>query len=309
MNRLAGIIVAVVGILVVILSVLNVAKGLTSTGGALVLLGLLVIGLSFIKKPNTEDTPKMSTPETLGGIFYEPAEVFHNLRRHPRWFAALLIISIFSAVFYNLFLYRLTPERVTNFTIDKTLEISFIASNPDAIKGVEAGRAQALEENRNPVLRAGQAIRSFVGLTYLVAFLAAVYLLFALAMGGQINYWQAFSVAVYSMFPIAAIRFVLNTIILFVKDPIEIHPTSGQNTLIQDNLGFFVTASEHPALFVLLSSFGVITLYGLWLNATGLKNVGERISSGIAWTASLSILVLVTLLGIIAALAFPNFIG
>lgn len=44
---------------------------------------------------------------------------------------ALLIMTVLSAVYANLFLYRVTPERITNFTIDKTLEMSFL--NDDAL--------------------------------------------------------------------------------------------------------------------------------------------------------------------------------
>ncbi len=310
MNRLAGIIVAVVGMLLTALSVAKITEGLTSTGIALIFLGILVIGLSFIPKPvNTTETPRMSTPETLAGIFYAPSEVFQNLRRHPRWLAALLIMAVLSAVYLNAFMYRLTPDRVANFAIDKTLEISFIANNEEAKKGVEAGRAKALEDNKNPVLRAGQAVNGFVGQVFLYAFLGAVFFLFALAMGGQLNFWQAFSAAVYAGFPISVLKFVLNTIVLFIKDPTDIHPILGQSSLIQDSLNFLVAPADHPVLFVLLGAFSLFTFYWLWLNATGLKNAGERVTSSIAWTATLTIFVLTILLSAISVLFFPSFIG
>jgi hypothetical protein len=309
MNRVAGIIVAVVGLIIVALSVLKVTPGLTSTGVSLILLGALVIGLSFVPRPDPEDAPRMSTAETLTGIFYAPAEVFQNLRRHPRWLAALLLMSVMSVIFYNLFLFRLTPERVTNYAIDKTLEMPMVANNEEARKQVEAGRAQALADNKNPVLRAGQAVNSFVGQVFLYAFLGAVFFLFALAMGGKMNYWQAFSAAVYAYFPVAAIRFVLNSIILFIKDPTDIHPILGQSAMIQDNLSFLVTPSENPVLYTLLAAFSLLTFYWLWLNAIGLKNAGERVTSSIAWTATIAIFLLMVTLGVVMAFLFPSFIS
>lgn len=309
MNRLAGIGVAVAGLLLVILSVLKVTAGLTWTGACLILLGLLMIGLSFIPKPESSDTPRMSTLETLAGIFYAPSEVFQNLRRHPRWLVAVLVMSVFSAIYLNAFMYRLTPDRVANYAIDKTLEMSMIANNEEAKKGVEAGRAQALADNKNPVLRAGQAVTGFVGQVFLYAFLGAVFFVFALAMGGQMNYWQAFSAAVYAGFPIAVIRFVLNSILLFIKDPTDIHPILGQSSLIQDSLNFLVVSSENPVLYVLLSSFSLLTIYWIWLNATGLKNAGEKVTPSIAWTATLVIFGVMVLLGVVSALLFPSFIS
>jgi hypothetical protein len=123
------------------------------------------------------------------------------------------------------------------------------------------------------------------------------------------NYWQAFSAAVYAAFPVAVIRFVLNMLLLFIKDPDEIHPITGQSSLVQDNLNFLVAPSENPVLYTLLSLFGLLMFYWLWLTATGLKNAGERVTSSIAWTATLTIYGLFILLGVLSALLFPSFIS
>lgn len=307
MNRLAGIIVAVIGLLLAVLSILKVVPGLTQTGVVLILLGGLIIGLSFVEKPAPDDTPRMPTPNTLTGIFYAPAEVFQNLRRHPRWLVAVLIMSVMSAIFYEAFLYRLTPERVTNYAIDKTMEMPMM--NDEARKQIEASRAQTIADNKNPLLRAARPVTGFFGQVVLYAFLGAVFFLFALAMGGKINYWQAFSAAVYASFPLAVIRFVLNTIVLFIKDPIEIHPITGQGSLIQDNLNFLVTGAEHPVLYTLLSAFSLLAFYWIWMNATGLKNTGERVTPSIAWSATLAIFFVGVTLSVVAALLFPSFIS
>ena len=44
MNRIAGIIAAVAGVLIIILSVLKVIPSLTTTGIGLILLGVLIVG-------------------------------------------------------------------------------------------------------------------------------------------------------------------------------------------------------------------------------------------------------------------------
>lgn len=309
MNRLAGIIAGVCGVLVIVLSLLKVVPSLTSTGISLILLGVLVVGLSFIPKPETGDTPRMSTAGSLVNIFFSPGEVFQNLRRHPRFLAAILLMSVMSAVFFNLFLYRLTPERVVNYTIDKTLEMPMLANNEDARKQVEAGRGDALEQNKNPVLRAGQAVNSFIGQIFLYSFFALIFFLFALAMGGQMNFWQAFSAAVYAAFPVAVIRFIIGTIILFVKNPEDIHPILGQSTLVQDNLSFLVNPGESAVLFVLLGSFSLLMFYWLWMNATGIKNAGEKVTPTIAWSATLTLFFIFILLGVVSAWAFSGFMG
>ena len=88
-----------------------------------------------------------------------------------------------------------------------------VANNPEAVKSVKEGRDQTIADAKNPVKRAAQAVNSFVGYVFLTAFLALVFFLFALAMGGKLNYWQGFSVAAYAAFPVAFIRYVLGSIV------------------------------------------------------------------------------------------------
>ena len=307
MNRLAGIIVAVVGLLVAVLGVLKVVPGMTQPGIVMILMGGLIIGLSFIEKPDPETTPRMSTGASLLNIFVSPSEVFQNLRRHPRWLVAVLVMSILSTIFFNLFMYRLGPDTVTNFAINKTKEMSIMTEEAKA--QVESGRAQALEDSRNPILRGAQAVSGFAGSLFWFAFLGGIFFLFALAMGGKMNYWQAFSAAVYASFPVAVIRFVLSSIILFIRDPELIHPITGQTSLVQDNLNFLVLPAEHPVLYTILGALSLLWFYWIWLNAIGIKDAGEKVAPSIGWTAALTVFLVLVALGTVATLLFPSFIS
>lgn len=309
MNRLAGIIVAAIGFVTAILSITGVVPYLTQPGVVMLVLGGLMIGLSFIDRPDPEGEERMSTGSTLVNIFFSPSEVFRNLRRHPRWLAALLLMSLMSAVYGNLFVNRLTAERITNFAIDKTLEMPMIAGNEQARKQIEEGRVQAIEQAKHPVAQAGQAVSGFAMSFFGYAFLALVFFLFVMAMGGKINFWQAFSAAVYAAFPVNLLRNVVSSIILYLKDPADIHPILGAQTLVQDSLNFLVLPAEHPVIYTLLGAFGLLTLYWVWLNATGLKNAGERVSGTAAWSAAIGIFVLILFFGMAMAALFPGFIS
>lgn len=307
MNRLAGIISAVIGLVFVVLSLTGILPGFTVIGVAVVFLGGLIIGLSFVPKPTSEEVSRMPTAETLTKIFYAPTEVFQNLRRHPRWLAAVIVMTVISAVYSNAFVYRLTPERVVGYSIDKTKEMPMM--NDQAKQKIEEGRAAAIEENSSIKGRVGQAISSFVGLVFWTAFLAIVFFLLALVMGGKINYWQAFSAAAYSMFPVWIIGQALNLLLLFLKDPDLIHPILGRGTLVQDSLNFLVTPSENPVLYSLLGMFGIFTFYQIWMRYIGLKNTGERVTSTVALTAALAIWILGMVLSASMAFMFPSFLS
>lgn len=185
-----------------------------------------------------------------------------------------------------------------------------IANNEDAKKQVEAGRAQAIVDANSGMLRVTQTFTTFAGFGFVYAILAGIFMLFALAMGGKINFFQALSAAVYAAFPVSVIKFVLNTLVLFLKSPDDIHPILGQQqALVQDSLNFLVKSSENPVLFTLLGATSIIGLYWVWMNATGLKNTGERVSGTIAWSASLGIFFIIIMLGVVMATLFPSFIS
>jgi hypothetical protein len=128
-------------------------------------------------------------------------------------------------------------------------------------------------------------------------------------MGGNLNYLQAFSATAYALFPVWVIRQALNLIILFVKDPTDIHPLLGQTSLVQDSLNFLANPAESPVLFSLLSSFGILSFYWIWLQVTGLKNAGERMTGTIAWSAVIAIWLVGVVLGVVMAFLFPSFLS
>lgn len=309
MNLIAGIVIAVIGFVVAVLGILKVVPGVTSTGVFLLLLSGLVGGLSFVSRPETEGADRMSTAETLAAIFYAPADVFRNLRRHPRWLAATIIVAVLATTYSLLFFQRLTPERIVNYTVDKTLQMEMIKSNEEARKGVEESRGQQIADAKNPVQMGVKAVGSFIGYVFLFAFLGAVLMVTVIAFGGRINYWQAFSVAVYATFPVSVIRLALSSVILYLKDPVDIHPILGQQSLVQDNLGFLLTPADNPVLFTLVSSLSLLTLYWVWLTAVGLKNSGERVTPTAAWTAPLLLTFLLIFFGVAMASLFPDFIS
>lgn len=309
MNRFAGIGAAAVGLVIALLGALKVVPGLTGTGVVLILLGGLVIGLSFISGPEQDETPRMSTGATLGNIFVSPGEVFQNLRRHPRWLVAMLIIAIMSGTYSVLFINRITAERIVNFQTDKTLELPMLADNPEARKNIEAQRVENIALAKSPVLQAAHYITDFSGKVFLAALFAFIFFLFSLAMGGKINYWQSFSATVYAWFPYAVIKYLLSTLVLFLKDPVEVHPILGQSVILQDSLNFLVAANEHPVLYTFLGAFSLLWFYWIFMNATGLKNAGEKMTSTAAWSATLAIWFIGLCMGLVLAFAFPSFIS
>ncbi|MFN2511412.1 MAG: YIP1 family protein [Pyrinomonadaceae bacterium] len=304
--RVPAIALFVIGVLIATAGALKFVPGGLGTGGALAFWGALLFGLSFVRLPKRapDAPPEMSVMEKLGGIFYEPSRVFQNLKAYPRWLVPFLLIAILSSVYYVAFVQRLTAERIVSYTADKMAETPFIP--PQA---VQQAREDGLDQAKNPVQKVGTAIKTFVGVFAFMAFLAALYMLGVLAFGGRINFWQAFAALIYASVPIVVIQKVISLILLYIKSPDDIHPIMGQETLVQDNLGILFTPAERPVLFVIASSIGLLSFYGLWLKATGLRHAGQRVTKAAAWGTAITFWLLGLLFIVIITALFPSFIS
>ena len=304
--RIAAIVVFVIGLLALVGGIAKFLPGGIGTGLAFTAWGACLFGLSFVPLPRVgpDAPPPMSTIQRLTGIFFEPSQVFKNLGRHPRWLAPFLIIAALNITYAMAFSQRLTPERIVAYVTEKMAQTPFIP--PEA---VERAKVEQLEQAKNPISRVQTAGKSMAGLFFLHAVVAGLYLLGVLVFGGRINYWQAFVVAIYAALPIAVLQRVISLILLYIKSPEDIHPILGQETLVQDNLGVLFSPAEHPVLFVAASAIGVLSFYGLWLRATGLRNAGEKVSKTAAWGTVIVFWALAVSLGMVFAALFPAFMS
>lgn len=303
-----GIGLFVIGLLVLVLGILKVVPGGIGTGAAFCFWGVLLIAFSFIPLPVVKgnEEPPMSGVAKLTGVFFEPTRVFRNLRAHPRWLAAFLTIAILNAVYAAAFVQRVTPTRITDFTMDK-MESSPIKPPPDRM--AEA-KDNMLQQMTQPIQRVQTAAKSFVGVFVLSSFIAGLCLLGVLAFGGRMNFWQTFAAGLYAYVPIAVISKVTSMVILYLKSPDDIHPILDQETLLHyDNLGVLFSPAEHPALYVLGSAIGILSFYGLWLRAKGLQHAGYKVSSGSAWGVAITLFVLALCLGLVFATLFAGFMS
>jgi hypothetical protein len=305
MRRIAGVVIFVIGIVLIGLGLAKVVPVATQPGFFACFIGLVVFGLSFIpRRPAPEDAPPPLSPmERITTVFYDPKRVFENLHFHPRWLAGFLVIAIVSAIYHVAFVQRVGPEIIALAPIEKTIESGFIpADRADQI------REQTREAARSPLMRVVGPLNEIGGIFIFMCILAGLLLLLVLVFGGRLNFWQALCVAVYSSMPPMVVEKLISLLLLYLKSPDELDPIKNQAGLVKADLSILFKASEHPVLYVIGSSIGLLTIYGLWLEANGLRYGGEKLSSASAWTIVLILWGLGLLLKIIGALLFPAFL-
>jgi hypothetical protein len=301
---IVAIAILVVGVLVAVGGIAKFIPGGVGTGLVFCLLGIVLAGLSFVSLPESDGGEPLGTLEKLTGIFYEPSRVFRSLRTNPSFVAPLLVIAVLSAAYVAAFTQRLTAERIVNYTVDKMADTPFI---PPEV--VERSREQGLQDAKSSVVKVSNAIKTIAGVFLATFFVSAIYLVALLAFGGRINFWQAVSVLAYAALPAVVITKLVSFVLLYLKSPDDIHPLMGQETLLQDNLGILFAPKDHPVLFVIAASIGILSFYKLWLVAKGLHEGATKVSSSAAWGVAITLWLIGLLLIVSVTALFPSFIS
>jgi hypothetical protein len=307
MRRIVGIVIFVIGVLLLLSSILlhsqELGKGI---GITTCIIGAAIFGLSFIPQPDAgpDAPPPLPPADRVTRVFYEPEPVFKNLRYHPRWLAAFLVLALFGMVYQLAFTQRVTPERIAGETADKIIEGGWLEGSKIS---PEEFRAQRVNEAKSVVGRIIGTVSQIEWALIIMLVLASVYLLCVIAFGGRINFWQALCVAVYGSLPPIVISTVLSLILLYTKSPEDIDVIKGSQGLARADLGLLFTPAEHPLLFVVGSFIGVFKLYGWWLTVSGLHNTATKLSKASAWTIAFILWLIGLILILILALIFPSF--
>jgi hypothetical protein len=243
----------------------------------------------------------MTTPETLSGIFFEPGRTFEALRARPRFLVAGLLIVAAVMAFYVTYVQRIGYDELVDAEIAVTRKADPNINDEQAAQGARI--------QRGAIVKSIRMVSPLIGLVIIFAAGAGLYLLGVSLMGGSMSYRQGLAVWVYSMLPPTLLTTVLNFVLLFISPPEDSAEIveGGQRGLARANLGAFVDGGAHPVLATALGSLDILSFYGLFLAALGLRKVG-KLKSGAAWTIVLALWAVGVLarLGLAAAMGRPS---
>ncbi len=236
--------------------------------------------------------PTMSTPQTLTSIYFEPGSTFEALKARPRFLIAGIITVLAFMAYYATFVSRVGAENIARAQIQ--------ARSPDATpEQLEAG----MRMQNNPIIKAVTYASFPVVFAVMFAAGAGLYLLGTTLMGKSISFKQALSVWVYSSYPPTVVYAIVNIILLFLKSADDVDPASINSGLARANPSILVDPKAQPVLATILGSFDLITFYGLFLAALGLRKMA-KLTSGAAWAIVLAIWLVGAIVRIALSLAF-----
>jgi hypothetical protein len=203
----------------------------------------------------------------LTGIIWDPKPVFEDLAARPRWWAPIILLTVFSIIFLTAFDRRVGMDTFARQQMEKQFQ-----TNPQM--------AQMNDEQREQGIRFGMAIAKYMmyfggvlGIAFSVLLTAAIMLGLMNWLGGAgLKFKQAFSVTSYSFVP-TAISTVLTMVVMFLKNPEDFdmqHP-------LPANLGAFLSTQTTPKwLYGLASSIDLFAIWVMLLMALGFSVAAGR---------------------------------
>lgn len=215
--------------------------------------------------PPAAATPSKNSFARIAGVLFSPGETFADIARKPDILVPLLVILIIGYV-------------TTALTAPK-LDFSSITAQQ-----AEQMRKQNPNMSDSDIERMERITASFTKVMVWAGPMLAVlwYLLMALLlwggvrlMGGEGSFKQAFSVTVYSWFPMVLFGIIV-TIVILARGTFD--PTA-MATIVKSNPAFLVDMKEQPILFSLLSNFDVFTIWTVVLLIFGFAAI-SKLSKG-----------------------------
>ncbi|HYK01406.1 MAG TPA: YIP1 family protein [Thermoanaerobaculia bacterium] len=197
----------------------------------------------------------------VAGVLFAPAEAFGEIARRPDILAPLLLIVALG--------YVSTLLVVPRFDQD-----AYAAEQASEVLRKQPGTAAADADRMGRVVAASTKVGLWLAplLTIVIcAVMAGLYLFAFRLMAGEGTYTEAFSVMLYAWLPFAIGGIIMGIVVLARGSfsPME------AATLVKSNPAFLVDLKEQPALFALLSSFDLFSVWMLVLLVFGFSAVSK----------------------------------
>lgn len=215
--------------------------------------------------PGRENPPDRSDSlnplSALVGIVLAPGETFERIlgprsSRVPIWVVPLILFVLLAIATTLVMMPKFDFESATREQL--------------ARQGQEPDDAQV--EMIVAIQRPVVYTIAFVGTPIALLIMALVYFGGFRAFGGEGGFGSYFSVTVFAWLP-QVLKSIIGTAVMATRESIRMEEAQ---TLVMSNLGFLADPVESPALFALLASFDVFTIWTLVLLVIGYRMVSKR---------------------------------
>jgi Yip1 domain len=239
-------------------------------------------------------TPTAATPgeglsqsARLVDTFIAPSKTFMDINRNTSWWVPWLLMSVISLAFVMVAGQKVGFEKITNTQMQ---------SNPKQVERMEKLPPDQRAQNLALAVKITQGI-SYATPLFILLFaviIAAVLMgTFNFGAGTQMKFGAAMAVTIYAFVP-GILKTLLATVSLLAgADPDAFRIDNP----IATNPGFFLSSTEHPALYKLASSIDVFTIWTMILMVIGFTCISKA-KKGTSVAIVFGWYIVVTLIGV-----------
>jgi hypothetical protein len=218
-----------------------------------------------IVKPADADTPALSFPERLLGIFISPAETFADVARKPNFMAPLIAAVLGAIAVTETMLWKIGMERIVRTQIEQSSRASSMSP-------------EQMDQAVSQAVKFGTIfthIVEIVGAPIVLLVIAGLGLLIVnLIFGAGMKFKKVFSLICYANL-VSLLGVLMAVAVILFGDPDHFN---AQNP-VPGNIGFFLNPREvSKPLYSLASSADIFTIWFLILIAVGLsEGTGRKV--------------------------------
>jgi hypothetical protein len=239
-------------------------------------------------------TPTAATPgeglsqsARLVDTFIAPSKTFMDINRNTSWWVPWLLVSVISLAFVMVAGQKVGFEKITNTQMQ---------SNPKQVERMEKLPPDQRAQNMALAVKITQGI-SYATPLFILLFtviIAAVLMgTFNFGAGTQMKFGAAMAVTMYAFVPTILKTLLATVSLLAGADPDAFRIDNP----IATNPGFFLSSTEHPALYKLASSVDVFTIWTMILMVIGFTCISKA-KKGTSAAIVFGWYIVVTLIGV-----------
>jgi hypothetical protein len=206
--------------------------------------------------PVVTPTRTLSPFAALAGTVMSPGETFEALEKKPMWLVPLVLFVALSIVTTVLFM----PK----FDFESAIRDQIARQGQE----VDDAQVQTFVRIQKPIIYT----TAILGTPFVLLIMCLVFMLGFKAFGGGGTFAQYFSITVFAWVP-QVLKSIIGAVVAFTRESIRVEDAQ---TLVMSNLGFLADPVEKPAMFALLASFDVFTIWSIVLMIIGYGIVSKR---------------------------------
>jgi hypothetical protein len=223
--------------------------------------------------PQTE--AQVSEPKRLASLFLSPAKTFRDLKVHPRWLMAFLVVSVCSLASTFVLLQKVSVTTYIRQTIENSSRAELFEQLPQEQQERQIEFGAKLAKIR---LYAAPLI------TFIVALIVSAILMgiFNGIFGAAVSFKQSLAIMYYSLLPLALNALLVIPILFLVSDPSHVdlrNPAAASPA-------YFLNPATNKFMYGFFSDLDVFRIWVLCLLGLGFHICSQN--SKLKLSASLS---------------------